>query len=117
MNREQYIQKRQELLGKAENCIKSGNLDEFKSFETQIKDLDTQFESEAKAQADLQALSNNAIGMQEDAINNIFDNNVTCLWRDGYGEGTFGKTTGGSCEWSRRSSRDFMGTGKKSGWV
>lgn len=82
MNREQYIQKRQELLGKAENCIKSGNLDEFKSFETQIKDLDTQFESEAKAQADLQALSNNAIGMQEDAINNIFDNNNTVVNND-----------------------------------
>lgn len=82
MNREQYMQKRQELLGKAENCIKSGNLDEFKSFETQIKDLDTQFESEAKAQADLQALSNNAIGMQEDAINNIFDNNNTIVNND-----------------------------------
>lgn len=52
-------------------------------------------------------------GEEVSGYNNIFDNNVTCLWRDGYGEGTFGKTTGGSCEWSRRSSRDFMGTGKK----
>ena len=56
-------------------------------------------------------------GEEVSGYNNIFDNNVTCLWRDGYGEGTFGETTGGSCEWSRRSSRDFMGTGKKSGWV
>ena len=54
-------------------------------------------------------------GEEVSGYNNIFDNNVTCLWRDGYGVGTFGKTTGGSCEWSRRSSSDFMGTGKKSG--
>ena len=56
-------------------------------------------------------------GEEVSDTNNIFDNNVTCLWRDGYGEGAFRKTTGGSCEWSRRSSRDLMGTGKKSGWV
>lgn len=33
-------------------------------------------------------------GEEVSGYNNIFDNNVTCLWRDGYGEGTFGKTTG-----------------------
>ena len=32
-------------------------------------------------------------GEEVSGYNNIFDNNVTCLWRDGYGEGTFGETT------------------------
>lgn len=82
MDRKQYSSKRQELLAKAENCIKSGNLEEFKSYEGQIKQLDTQFEDETKAQADLQALSNNAIDMQATAISNIFDNDTVTSSND-----------------------------------
>lgn len=73
MNREEYLNKRQFLINQAEKFIQDGNLDEYKTLENQIKELDKKFEDESKAQANLNALSNNAIGVQSDKINSTLN--------------------------------------------
>ena len=73
MNREEYLNKRQSLINQAEKSIQDGKLDDYKTLENQIKELDTKFEDESKAQANLNALSNNAIGVQSNKINSTLN--------------------------------------------
>ncbi|MGN1412366.1 MAG: phage major capsid protein [Oscillospiraceae bacterium] len=73
MNREEYLNKRQSLINQAEKSIQDGNLDDYKTLENKIKELDTKFEDESKAQANLNALSNNAIGVQSNKINSTLN--------------------------------------------
>ena len=56
MTTEIYNQKREELLAKAEGFLNAEKLEEFKATETEIKELDNQFEAAALAQANMNAL-------------------------------------------------------------
>lgn len=58
MDRQVYENKRNELVLEAQNFINASNLEEYNRIEVEIKNLDTQFEDEAKAQANLDALNN-----------------------------------------------------------
>ena len=53
----QYINKRNELLAKAQAAIDSGNIAEFDSIHAEIVQLDSDFENQAKAQANLDVLT------------------------------------------------------------
>lgn len=53
----QYMNKRNELLAKAQAAIDSGNIAEFDSIHAEIVQLDSDFENQAKAQANLDVLS------------------------------------------------------------
>lgn len=57
MNRTEYLEKRQSLYAEAEQLIEAGNLDEANAKMQAITDLDTQFENESKAAANLRAMS------------------------------------------------------------
>lgn len=66
MDRAVYENKRNELVAEAQNFINASNLEEYNRIEEEIKNLDKQFEDEAKAQANLDALNNivNAANIQ-----------------------------------------------------
>lgn len=57
MTREEYISKRQEMMNVAQQLVAEGKLEEFKTKKGEVEALDAQFEAEAKAQTDLDALS------------------------------------------------------------
>ena len=57
MNRTEYLEKRQSLYAEAEQLIEAGNIDEANAKMQAITDLDTQFENESKAAANLRAMS------------------------------------------------------------
>ena len=57
MNRTEYLEKRQSLYAEAEQLIEAGNLEEANAKMQAITDLDTQFENESKAAANLRAMS------------------------------------------------------------
>lgn len=71
MTREEYLKQRQEMLDKAEDNVKIGNISEFETIKAQIEALDESYKAESKAQADLAALSDNAIAAQENALKGI----------------------------------------------
>lgn len=68
MNKEQYIQLRNGLYNEAEIFVNEGKIEEANAKMTEITDLDNKFEAEAKAEANLNALKNNA------KISNIANN-------------------------------------------
>lgn len=59
MNKEQYLAQRNTLLGEAQNLINEGKFEEFNSKKDEIEKLDQDFENEAKAQANINALKDN----------------------------------------------------------
>lgn len=61
MTKEQYLAKRTALLAEAEALLNEGKLQEFEAKEQEIKDLDTQYEAIARAQANMNALKENPI--------------------------------------------------------
>lgn len=71
MTREEYLKQRQEMLDKAENSVKTGNISEFEAIKAQVEALDESYKAESKAQADLAALSGNAIEAQQKALKGI----------------------------------------------
>lgn len=66
MEKTVYDNKRKELVTEAQNFINASNLEDYNRIEEEIKNLDKQFEEEAKAQANLDALNNivNAANVQ-----------------------------------------------------
>lgn len=61
MRREEYVAKREAMYNEAQDLINSGKVDEANTKMEAIKNLDTQFDSEAKAEASLKALGNQPI--------------------------------------------------------
>lgn len=57
MTREEYINKRQEMMNVAQQLVAEGKLKEFQDKKKEVEALDTQFEAEAKAQTELDALN------------------------------------------------------------
>lgn len=57
MTREDYISKRQEIMNVAQKLVEEGKLEEFKDKKKEVEYLDRQFEAEAKAQTELDALN------------------------------------------------------------
>ena len=59
MNKEQYLEKRNELMTQAQNLINEGKIDEANKTMDSIKELDAKFEDIAKATANMNALKDN----------------------------------------------------------
>ncbi len=57
MTREEYTSKRQEMMNVAQQLVAEGKLEEFKAKKGEVEALDAQFEAEAKAQTELDALN------------------------------------------------------------
>ena len=71
MEKEKYLKMRNDLYNDASKLINEGKIDEANKKMEDIKDLDNKFDSEAKAQANLNALKDNAV------VTNISDKSVT----------------------------------------
>lgn len=61
MNKEKYLNERKALLDEAQTLIDSGKLDDFEAKKKEVEDLDARFEAEAKATANLRALTGSAV--------------------------------------------------------
>lgn len=61
MNKEQYLQKRKELMNEANEFLNAGKIDEAEAKASEVKALDTTFENICKASANLAALQDNAV--------------------------------------------------------
>ena len=61
MTKEEYLNKRTELYNQANNLISEGKVDEANNLMDQMKELDTSFENEARAMANLNALKDQTI--------------------------------------------------------
>lgn len=61
MNKEQYLQKRKELMNEANELLNTGKIDEAEAKASEVKALDTTFENICKASANLAALQDNAV--------------------------------------------------------
>lgn len=59
MNKETYIERRNELLEKGQKLINEGKISEFNDIKTQIEKLDNDYEEYTKTQANLNALQDN----------------------------------------------------------
>lgn len=59
MNKEQYLEKRNELMAQAQNLINEGKIDEANKTMDSVKELDAKFEDIAKATANMNALKDN----------------------------------------------------------
>lgn len=59
MNREQYLQRRAELMNSAQAHIDAGELEEAEGIMNEVKELDKEFERAAAAVANIRALNNN----------------------------------------------------------
>ncbi len=59
MNKEKYLAKRNALLEEAQNLVNEGKFEEFNTKKEEIEKLDQDFENEAKAQANINALKDN----------------------------------------------------------
>jgi HK97 family phage major capsid protein len=60
MNKKQYLEKRNGLLAEAQACIDDGRLEDFEAKKAEIEALDEQFENAATAQANLEAVRDQA---------------------------------------------------------
>lgn len=60
MNKEQYINQRNQLMAQAKQFLDAGNLEEFNKTKQQVEALDRQYAEHAEAQANYAALQNNA---------------------------------------------------------
>lgn len=65
MERNVYENKRKDLLGEAQNFINASNLTEYENKVKEIENLDKQFDEEAKAQANLNAIINNGVATNQ----------------------------------------------------
>lgn len=61
MTKEKYLNDRKTLLAAAQALIDEGKMEEFEAKKKEVEDLDAQFEGEAKAAANLRALSDNPV--------------------------------------------------------
>lgn len=61
MNKEQYLQKRKELMNEANELLNAGKIDEAEAKASEVKALDMTFENICKASANLAALQDNAV--------------------------------------------------------
>jgi HK97 family phage major capsid protein len=61
MTKEQYLAKRQELLAQAEELLEQGEVEQSETVATEVEALDKNFESFAKAQANMRALKDNPV--------------------------------------------------------
>ena len=61
MNREQYLSKRNQLMQQAKGFLDAGDIAQFNATKKQVEDLDTQYETEATAQANYAALQGAAV--------------------------------------------------------
>lgn len=61
MTKEKYLNDRKALLDAAQALIDEGKMEEFEAKKKEVEDLDAQFEGEAKAAANLRALSDNPV--------------------------------------------------------
>ena len=61
MNKEQYLQKRKELMNEANELLNAGKIDDAEAKASEVKALDTTFENICKASANLAALQDNAV--------------------------------------------------------
>ena len=61
MNKEKYLNDRKVLLDAAQALIDEGKMEEFEAKKKEVEDLDAKFETEAKAAANLRALSDNPV--------------------------------------------------------
>lgn len=59
MDKETYIERRNELLEKGQKLINEGKISEFNDIKAQIEKLDNDYEADKKAQANLKALQDN----------------------------------------------------------
>ncbi len=57
MTKQQYLNKRQQLLAEAQKALDEGNMELYNSKYKEVQDLDANFENTAKAQANLNALN------------------------------------------------------------
>lgn len=64
MNREKYLNKRNTLIEKAENLINDGKIDDANKAMADVKELDNQYEVQAQASANLQALNGDCVGVR-----------------------------------------------------
>lgn len=63
MSREQYLARRNELLALAQRALDAQNMDEYKAHYASIETLDAEYEAQAQARANLNALQNKASGI------------------------------------------------------
>ncbi|HBI91197.1 MAG TPA: phage major capsid protein [Terrisporobacter glycolicus] len=59
MNKEQYIQQRNQLMEEGQSLINEGKIADFNEVKTKIEDLDNKYEEYTKAQANLNSLQDN----------------------------------------------------------
>lgn len=62
MTKQQYLNKRQQLLAEAQKALDEGNMELYNSKYKEVQDLDANFENTAKAQANLNALNGAPVG-------------------------------------------------------
>lgn len=77
MTKTEYLNKRNTLLDKAQGAINSNNLADYEKLKAEIEKLDTDFENQATAQANLNALSNST-----NTIPEIYSKGVTKTMND-----------------------------------
>ena len=63
MTRAQYLHKRAGLLNEAKALLDAGNLDGFQSKKAEVEALDNQYQEEARAMADFNALNQSGVGV------------------------------------------------------
>ena len=61
MNKEQYLNKRNQMMGEAENLLEEGKVKEAEAKMKEVEELDQTFEDATKAQANLNALRGNGV--------------------------------------------------------
>lgn len=69
--REKYLKKRNELLAKAQKSIEAGNFEDYAKFKTEIEQLDTEYQKQAQAQADLNALTGTTVAESKKTIGSL----------------------------------------------
>ncbi len=61
MTREEYLNKRQQMMNQMKDFLNAGNMEQFNAMKKQVEELDSKYEEQATAQANLAALQGNAI--------------------------------------------------------
>lgn len=61
MTREEYLNKRQQMMNQMKDFLNAGNMEQFNALKKQVEELDSKYEEQATAQANLAALQGNAV--------------------------------------------------------
>lgn len=61
MTREEYLNKRQQLMNQMKDFLNAGNMEQFNKLKSEVEELDRKYEEQATAQANLAALQGNAV--------------------------------------------------------